>query len=115
MDENGNWDQSCFHSNLANYTLELWTGYYKSLNGAMYCDGTFGPLMVRKEKMSEMLAFGNPPFTKAERLLTFTGKFHFTLGFSIIPILTFIKRRPARTWEDKRPPDFQNSCKKLFS
>ena len=92
MDENGNWDQSCFHSNLANYTLELWTGYYKSLNSVMYCDGSFGPLMVRKDKMSEILAFGNPPFTKADRLLIFTGKFQLSLSFSELSTITLNRR-----------------------
>ena len=28
--EFGHWDQSCLHIHLQNYTLEVWTGYYKS-------------------------------------------------------------------------------------
>ena len=28
--EFGQWDQSCLHIHLQNYTLEVWTGYYKS-------------------------------------------------------------------------------------
>ena len=29
-DEFGKWDQSCLHLHLQNYTLDVWTGYYKS-------------------------------------------------------------------------------------
>ena len=29
-DEFGKWDQSCLHIHLQNYTLDVWTGYYKS-------------------------------------------------------------------------------------
>ena len=29
-DEFGKWDQSCLHMHLQNYTLDVWTGYYKS-------------------------------------------------------------------------------------
>ena len=30
QNEFGHWDQSCLHIHLQNYTLEVWTGYYKS-------------------------------------------------------------------------------------
>ena len=28
-DEFGLWDQSCLHIDIRNYTLEVWSGYYK--------------------------------------------------------------------------------------
>ena len=29
-DQFGKWDQSCLHIHLQNYTIDVWTGYYKS-------------------------------------------------------------------------------------
>ena len=44
-----------------------------SVNGYMHCDGSFGPLLVRKETIKNF--FGSAPFTYLDRLMTFTGPF----------------------------------------
>ena len=46
--ENGHWSTSCLHHSLQNYTLDIWEGYYKSINSVKYCDFSFGPMLIRK-------------------------------------------------------------------
>ena len=46
---------SCFHMNLKNYALDVYEGYYKSIHGMMYCQGSFGPILVRREIYSNLM------------------------------------------------------------
>ena len=45
----GHWHQSCLQMELRNYHLNLKSGYFKSVHDMMYCDATFGPVLVRRE------------------------------------------------------------------
>jgi len=76
-DEFGHWDQSCLHIHLQNYTLDVWTGYYKSHLGMKYCDASFGPLLVRKEALPKLFEIMPVPFSAADILLTFTKHSNF--------------------------------------
>lgn len=53
--KDGKWRQSCFHINLKNYALDVYEGYYKSIHGMMYCQGSFGPILVRREIYSNLM------------------------------------------------------------
>ena len=46
VNENGHWKNSCFQFNIRPWELTIDNGYHKSLRGAMYCDGSFGPLLL---------------------------------------------------------------------
>ena len=46
VNENGHWKNSCFQFNIRPWELTVKNGYHKSLRGAMYCDGSFGPLLL---------------------------------------------------------------------
>ena len=48
-DEFGHWDQSCLHIHLQNYTLDVWTGYYKSHLGMKesFHENKYNTLMSR--------------------------------------------------------------------
>ena len=57
VNENGHWDKSCLQFRIRPWDLTIQNGYHKSLRGSMYCDGSFGPLMMRKsafERLSEL-------------------------------------------------------------
>ena len=41
--------------NLKNYALDVYEGYYKSIHGMMYCQGSFGPILVRREIYSNLM------------------------------------------------------------
>ena len=73
--ENGLWDQSCLHLDIRNYTLEVWTGYYKSIRAMAYCDATFGPILMRSSVLDEIKTLGLNllNFTIADRLILFTA------------------------------------------
>ena len=47
--QEGHWHRNCLQIGLKNYRLDLKEGYFKSINGIMYCDALFGPLLARKE------------------------------------------------------------------
>ena len=55
-DENGEWSSSCLHYSLQNYTLDVWEGYYKSINSMKYCDFSFGPLLLRSNVYTEFIS-----------------------------------------------------------
>ena len=73
--ENGLWDQSCLHLDIRNYTLEVWTGYYKSIRAMAYCDATFGPILMRNSVLDKIEALGLNllNLTIADRLVLFTA------------------------------------------
>ena len=58
---------SCFHLNVQNYTVEIWEGYYKSLDSCMYCDGSFGPIMIRKKYLRSL----GSKYKSKEELISF--------------------------------------------
>ena len=74
-DQKGHWDLSCLHFDVRNYTLEAWTGYYKSVRSCMYCDGSFGPLMVRRELLPQIKKLKLKPerLSLADRLIMFVA------------------------------------------
>ena len=45
---------------LQNYALDVYEGYYKSIHGMMYCQGSFGPLLIRREIYSKLLKSKKP-------------------------------------------------------
>ena len=45
--------------------------YYKSLNSFMYCDGSFGPLLMRSEVAREFVAISGYPIRRPGALLAF--------------------------------------------
>ena len=47
VNENGHWKNSCFQFNIRPWEITINNGYHKSLRGAMYCDGSFGPILLR--------------------------------------------------------------------
>ena len=49
VNSDGHWHQSCWQMELRNYHLALKSGYFKSVQDMMYCDATFGPVLVRRE------------------------------------------------------------------
>ena len=69
------WDQSCVHLDIRNYTLEAWTGYYKSIRAMAYCDGSFGPILMRTSVLQRLqnLKINPSNFKTAERLIFFTA------------------------------------------
>ena len=73
--ENGLWDQSCLHLDIRNYTLEVWSGYYKSIRAMAYCDATFGPILMRSSVLDKIEVHGLNllNFTIADRLVLFTA------------------------------------------
>ena len=73
--EDGLWEQSCLHLDIRNYTLEVWTGYYKSIRAMAYCDATFGPILMRSSVLDRIQALdlNVSNFTIADRLILFTA------------------------------------------
>ena len=69
------WDQSCVHLDIRNYTLEAWTGYYKSIRAMAYCDASFGPLLMRTSVLQRLqnLKINPSNFKTAERLIFFAA------------------------------------------
>ena len=71
----GLWDQSCLHLDIRNYTLEVWSGYYKSVHSMAHCDASFAPILVRREILEKVknLKLDFSTFPIADRLIFFTA------------------------------------------
>ena len=89
---------SCIHFDVRNYTLEVWTGYYKSVRSCMYCDGSLGPVLVRRQLLPkiEKLKLNPQNLSVADRLIMFAANPSWRV-IACPDCMFYVKARPDLT------------------